>query len=204
VFLNNVQELVTNVLPHPLWKVMEEIHVSWQGPEKPAPSDVSALLSVRRRVVEKALVWLKRNNPLYKKIRIDTEEMDSWEAPSHGVPSQVYTRLERNKQSAWEKAQTGQLVPPTERGLEEGELMDIREVLATLERGDDVVDGETDIDEGSSSDCGDGCAEGGLDGGAGAIHEISASGMFALDAGPDIADGEKLQYVRKALGHDAA
>lgn len=90
VFLNNVQELVTNVLPHPLFKVMEEI----------GPRDLSALLSVQRRAVQKALVWLKRNNPLYEKIHIDTAEMDSWGAPSHGVPSQVYARLERNEQSA--------------------------------------------------------------------------------------------------------
>ncbi|KAL6406093.1 hypothetical protein AUP68_10655 [Ilyonectria robusta] len=55
VFPNNVQELATNVLPHPLLKVMDDIHVSWQGQEKPAPSDLSALLSVRRSAVEKAL-----------------------------------------------------------------------------------------------------------------------------------------------------
>ncbi|KAH6986693.1 hypothetical protein EDB80DRAFT_818352, partial [Ilyonectria destructans] len=61
-FPNNVQELVSKVLPHPLLKVMEEIHVSWQGPEKPAPRDLSGLLSVRRRVVERALVWLRKNN----------------------------------------------------------------------------------------------------------------------------------------------
>ncbi|EJT68750.1 hypothetical protein GGTG_13680 [Gaeumannomyces tritici R3-111a-1] len=142
VFPNNVQDLVSNVLPHPLVKVMDEIHVSWQGPEKPAPGDLSALLSVRRRVVEKALVWLKRNNPLYATIHIDTADMDTWEAPSHGVPSQVYARLERNEPSAWEKARTGQVVPPTERGLEEGELRDVREILAALERGDDVGGGE--------------------------------------------------------------
>ena len=29
VFPNNVQELVENVLPHPLLKVMDDIHVSW-------------------------------------------------------------------------------------------------------------------------------------------------------------------------------
>ncbi|OCK91224.1 uncharacterized protein K441DRAFT_438736, partial [Cenococcum geophilum 1.58] len=77
VFPNNVQELVTNVLPHPLLRVLDEIHVSWQGREKPAPSDLSALLSVRRHVVERALVWLKRHNPLYANIDIDTAEMDS-------------------------------------------------------------------------------------------------------------------------------
>jgi len=50
---------------------------------------------VRRRVVEKALAWLTRNNPLYAKIDIDTAELDSWDAPSHGVPRQIYARLER-------------------------------------------------------------------------------------------------------------
>jgi hypothetical protein len=32
------------------------------------------------------------------------------------------------------------------------------------------------------------------------IHEISLSGMFALDRGPDITDMEKLRYVCDALG----
>lgn len=73
VFPNNVQELATRVLPHPILKVMDDIHVSWQGPEKPVPSG----LSVRRRVVEKALVWLKRHNPLYVDIDIDTAELNS-------------------------------------------------------------------------------------------------------------------------------
>ncbi|KJZ68042.1 hypothetical protein HIM_12569 [Hirsutella minnesotensis 3608] len=45
VFPNNVQELATKVLQHPLLQVMDEIHVSWQGAEKPAPSDLSGLLS---------------------------------------------------------------------------------------------------------------------------------------------------------------
>ncbi|KAH7111446.1 hypothetical protein EDB81DRAFT_953900 [Dactylonectria macrodidyma] len=78
VFPNNVQELATKVLPHPLVQVMEEIHVSWQGAEKPVPSDLSGLLSVRRRVVEKALVWLKKNNPHDAEIEIDVTEMKSW------------------------------------------------------------------------------------------------------------------------------
>ncbi|KAH6956066.1 hypothetical protein BKA56DRAFT_463302, partial [Ilyonectria sp. MPI-CAGE-AT-0026] len=77
VFPNNVQELATKVLPHPLLKVVDEIHVSWQGAEKPAPSGLSSLLSVRRRVVERALVWLKKNNPQYAEIEIDTVEMES-------------------------------------------------------------------------------------------------------------------------------
>ena len=206
VFPNNVQDLVSNVLPHPLLKVMDEIHVSWQGSEKPAPADLSALLSVRRRVVEKALVWLKRNNPLYAKIYIDKAEMDTWETPPHGVPSQVYERLERNEPSSWEKARTGQVVPPTERGLEEGEAMDVREVLAALERGVDVGAGEACVSGGAGPESEDGgeevVAEPGV--AAAAIHEISSSGMFGLDVGPDVADVEKLRYVCDALGGRAA
>ncbi len=197
VFPNNVQELATNVLPHPLLKVMDEIHVSWQGREKPAPSDLSALLSVRRRVVERALVWLKRHNPLYANIDIDTAEMDSWEAPAHGVPSQVYGRLERNEPSAWEKARTGQVVPPTERGLEEDGPTDIREIMAMLGQEGDMVNNEAEEEGGEESDhvvASDSAAD--------AIHEISSSGMFTLDARPDIPDAEKLQYACDALRQD--
>ena len=198
VFPNNVQELATNVLPHPLLKVMDEVHVSWQGREKPAPSDLSALLSVRRRVVERALAWLKRHNPLYANINIDTAELDSWEAPEHGVPSQVYGRLERNEPSAWEKARTGQVVPPTERGLEEDGPTDIQEIMATLGQGRDVMsDGHESEEDGEDSD-----PVLDPDGTMDAIHEINSSGMFALDARPDIPDAEKLQYVCDAVTQD--
>jgi len=201
VFPNNVQELVTNILPHRLLRVMDEIHVSWQGKEKPAPSDLSALLSVRRRVVERALVWLKRHNPLYANITIDTAEMDSWEAPgsAQGVPSQVYERLERNEPSAWETARTGQVVPPTERGLEEDGPTDIREILAMLEQERDKAE-EEGCEYGEESDGVMDSEE--SDSAAEMIHEISSSGMFALDARPDVADTEKLQYVCDALGPD--
>jgi hypothetical protein len=87
VFPNNVQELATNILPHLLIKVIEEIHVSWHSVEKPAPSNLLMLLLVRRRIIEKALVWLKRYNPLYANIHINRAEMDSWDASPHGMPS---------------------------------------------------------------------------------------------------------------------
>ncbi|KAJ4224602.1 hypothetical protein NW757_014334 [Fusarium falciforme] len=190
VFPNNVQELVTNVLPHPLLKVLDEIHVSWQGSKRPAPSDLSALLSVRRRVVERALLWLKRHKPLYADIKINETELSSWDSPPHGVPSQVYDRLERNEPSAREKAQTGQLVPPTERGLEGEGNVDIREVLETLGQGHELEASDEAMVEPSDADG---------DAAAAMVHEISSSGMFALDGGPDVADLEKLRYVRDAL-----
>ena len=51
------------------------------GLEKLTLKDLSALLSVRRRIVERALVWLKRNNPLYANTPIDTAEMERWGEP---------------------------------------------------------------------------------------------------------------------------
>jgi len=189
VFPNNVQELVSNVLPHPLLKVMDDIHVSWHGRVKPTPWDLSALLSVRRHVVEKALVWLKRNNPHYAGIEIDTAEMESWEAPQHGVPAQIYERLELNQPLASEKARTANVVPPTERGFELGEAVDVREVLATLNEDATLEVEETDVGVDVE-----------IDGGAKAtIHEIGASGMFALDEQPDVADADKVMYACDAL-----
>lgn len=199
VFPSNAQQLVTRVLPHPLLKVMDEIHVSWQGAEKPAPKDLSLLLSVRRRVVERALVWLKRNNPHYAGIDINTAEMESWGSSPHGVPHQVYERLERDEPSAWEKTRTAQLVPQTERGLEPSGDVDVREILATLNesqaaRRDEIKEGGTVA--GSVS----GAPQDDANENREVVQEVSASGMFAVDAVPDVQDAEKLQYVYDALG----
>ncbi len=106
--------------------------MSCQGSEKPAPKDRSVLLLVRRRAVERALLWLNLNNRHYGDIGIDTAEMESWGAPIHGVPLQVYECLERDEPSALEKISMAQLVPRAERGLEAEDSWDVREILATL------------------------------------------------------------------------
>ncbi|PNP59973.1 hypothetical protein FNYG_14697 [Fusarium nygamai] len=189
VFPNNVQELATKVLPHPLVQVMEEIHVSWQGAEKPAPSDLSGLLSVRRRVVERALVWLKKNNPHYAEIEIDAAEMGSWGAPPHGVPPLVYDLMERNEPTAWEKTRTAQVVPPTERGMDD----------------EDIPSGETQgpgLSEGEGEGSCRGEAESEQLGKP--INEVTSSGMFVLDGPPDVPDVEKLLFACNAVNGDAA
>ncbi|KAJ6437585.1 membrane protein [Purpureocillium lavendulum] len=199
VFPNNVQELATKVLPHPLLQAMDEIHVSWQGAEKPAPSDLSSLLSVRRRVVERALVWLKRNNPFYAEIEIDTAEMESWGDPTHGVPPSVYERMERNEPSAWEKTRTAHVVPPTERAMDDEGSVEIEEIFAILnqrqETGDQAAEygpGEGGVDRDGSVACPEQNVQ--------AINEVTSSGMFALDGPPDVADVEKLRFACDAVG----
>ncbi|RKK60746.1 hypothetical protein BFJ69_g17203 [Fusarium oxysporum] len=203
VFPNNVQELTTKVLPHPLVQVMEEIHVSWQGVEKPAPSDLSGLLSVRRRVVERALAWLKKNNPHYAEIEIDAAEMESWGAPPHGVPPLVYDHMERNEPTAWEKTRTAQVVPPTERAMDDEDSVEIEEIFALLNQGEGAPTCKTGglvTDEANKSYC-----EGGAEAGQVTIpiNEVTSSGMFPLDGPPDVADVEKLRFACDAVSEGA-
>ncbi|KJZ68925.1 hypothetical protein HIM_11692 [Hirsutella minnesotensis 3608] len=183
---------------------MDEIHVSWQGAEKPAPSDLSGLLSVRRQVVERALVWLKRNNPHYADIEIDGAEMESWGAPSQSVPSVVYDRMERNEPSAWEKTRTAQVVPPAERAMDEDDPAEIEEVLAQLYQGQDVSDSQRRECEGNRGCEANSGSDAEPEGGGEMINEISSSGMFALDGQPDVSDAEKLRFACHAVGGDGA
>lgn len=203
VFPNNVQDLATKVLPHPLLQAMEDIHVSWQGEEKPAPSDLSSLLSVRRRVVERALTWLKANNPFYAEIEIDTAEMESWGDPTHGVPPSVYEHMERNEPSAWEKTRTAHVVPPTERAMDEDGSVEIEEILTALHQGEDST--RSDAGRRASNETYESRAEGGADSDqvVNRINEVTCSGMFALDGAPDIADVDKLRFACDAVGSGA-
>ncbi|KAH7186536.1 hypothetical protein DER44DRAFT_681763, partial [Fusarium oxysporum] len=75
VFPNNVEDLVTTVLPHPLLQTIENIHVSWSGANKPNQAEVGSLLQVRKSRVIAALLWLQKNNPLYRGIEINLDEI---------------------------------------------------------------------------------------------------------------------------------
>lgn len=203
VFPNDVQGLATKVLPHPLLRVMDEIHVSWQGAERPEPRDLSGLLSVRRRVVERALLWLKMNNPLYGEIEINAAEMESWGAPAHGVPTVVWERLERNEPTARERTRTAQVVPPSERAMDDEGAADIEEVLALLRQGLDPAEGRRDAGppRGSGDDhTEDADIRARPEEEAEVIHEVTSSGMFPLDGAPEVTDGDKIRFAREALG----
>ncbi|KAJ6437671.1 hypothetical protein O9K51_09878 [Purpureocillium lavendulum] len=180
VFPNNVQELAT----------------------KPAPSDLSSLLSVRRRVVERALVWLKRNNPLYAEIEIDVAEMESWGDPVHGVPALVYERMERNEPSAWAKTRTSHIVPPTERAMDDEGSVEIEEILTALNQGEDSARceaGRPGVSETHAYQTENGTEP---DQSAERINEVASSGMFALDGPPEVTDADKLLFACEAVAKD--
>ncbi|KAM4066730.1 PIF1 protein [Hirsutella rhossiliensis] len=165
VFPNNVQELATDVLPHPLFQVMDEIHVSWQGALRPTPSDLSSLLSR----------W-------------------SWGDPAHGVPPLVYERLERNEPSAWEKTRTAHVAAHGAGHGRRG-AVEIEEVLAMLNQGESTTSREAGEPEASEVDevRGQSCGE--ADDNAKTVNEVTSSGMFALDGPPDVADVDKLRML---------
>ncbi|XP_044714555.1 PIF1 protein [Hirsutella rhossiliensis] len=183
------------VLPHPL-QALDEIHVSWQGVEKPAPSDLSSLLSVRRRVVERALVWLKRSNPHYAEIEIDVAEMESWGDPIDRVPALVYDRMERNEPSAWEKTRTARCAAHGARHGRRGSV-EIEELFALLNQRQETggeAEGHGPNEEGAGRD-GVGASP---DQNVRPINEVTSSGMFGLDGPPDVADVEKLRMLSVA------
>ncbi|RSL82055.1 hypothetical protein CDV31_016968, partial [Fusarium ambrosium] len=193
VFPNNVQDLVTTVLPHPLLQSLEDIHISWHGPQRPAPSDLSKLLSVRRGAVERALLWLKEFNPHYRHIEIDKAELDSWGEPAHGVPSQIYDRIERDEPSAWEETRAAHIVPPAERGMDDTGPQSLEQIVDGLGRAYDENDVSYDEDQQLYDERSREELE--YEGMGSFLDEILTSGMFPLDTAPRATDADKLQFA---------
>lgn len=130
-----MQELVTKVLPHALVRVMEEIHVSWQGVEKPTPNDPSGLLSVQRQVVKRALVWLKKDNPRYADIEIGMAEPTP-RGPSAGIRAYGENRTVGMGKDAGGPGRSASRAWDGWRGS-----METGEMLAALEQGKDAPAG---------------------------------------------------------------
>ncbi len=87
VFANDIVG-VSRILPPSINDVAEQIRVIWVGPNTPKPKDISSLMSVSRRRVSQALVWLKENNRLYRDIEINLAEMRQWGDGEDWVPPQ--------------------------------------------------------------------------------------------------------------------
>ncbi|KAM4064047.1 PIF1-like helicase [Hirsutella rhossiliensis] len=113
------------------------------------------------------------------------------------VPPVVCERLERNEPSARERTQTAQVVPPSERAMDDGGAAEIEEILAMLRQGQDPAEGSRDVGLTCEDDDRDG-ARPEEDGDV--INEVTSSGMFPLDGAPDVADAEKIRFARDAVG----
>ncbi|KAK0745439.1 hypothetical protein B0T18DRAFT_307442, partial [Schizothecium vesticola] len=88
VFPNNIEDLTTNIHPHPITHTMSRIGICFLGPRQPLPKDVAFMLAVRPQKVRQALTWLKRNNPLYKDVEISNSNLRTYDdVVSHDIPS---------------------------------------------------------------------------------------------------------------------
>ncbi|KAM6504652.1 hypothetical protein FSOLCH5_015387 [Fusarium solani] len=111
--------------------------------------------------------------------------------------------MERNEPSAWEKTRTAQVVPPTERAMDDEGSVDIEEILTALNQGENSPRCETGT--AGANKAYESPAERGAELGQTAkpINEVTSSGMFALDGPPDVADVDKLRFACDAVGGGA-
>ncbi|KAH7184332.1 hypothetical protein DER44DRAFT_834834 [Fusarium oxysporum] len=123
--------------------------------------------------------------------------MNSWDTPAHGVPSQVFERLERNEPSAREKAQTAHIVPPTERGIDDHDPIDIQEIVGAL------LEEQNALGVATGYDCVNRDDERGADDKGERLYKTGSSVIFDLDDWPDIADAAKLRYLLESMGEAA-
>jgi hypothetical protein len=78
VFPNNTHDLTITVLPRTLQSTLENFLITWSGKDEPSDKDLSTYATIRPPVIEKALLWLKGNNPIYSNVDIDTERLSRW------------------------------------------------------------------------------------------------------------------------------
>ncbi|KAJ3568908.1 hypothetical protein NPX13_g6264 [Xylaria arbuscula] len=207
VFPNNVDDLVATVLPHPLLRTIENIYVSWSGLNRPSPAEVGTLLQVRKSRVTAALLWLQRNNPLYKDIEINHDEIQGWQyAENSTVPIVLMERMQREEPSAVEKTYTDPIVPTADRGLEENGFTSVEDLLASL-RPDPSGDTATPTENASTdqfhplpedpppSTLGPETTSRSGD----VLYETSTSGMFPLDGPAAFAQVDKLSFLAEAI-----
>ncbi|KAM4064088.1 PIF1 protein [Hirsutella rhossiliensis] len=184
VFPNNVQELATKVLPHPFASTVRDPHLvagrGEAGTERPVESLVGEAAGGRE-----GPCLAEAEQPHYAEIEIDAAEMESWETRYTGY-----------------RPRTAHVVPPTERAVDEEGPVEIEELFALLNQGQEAGgqgEGHGPNGEGAVRDGSDACPDQNVP----AINEVTSSGMFALDGPPDVADVEKLQFACDAVGEGA-
>ncbi|RXG41776.1 hypothetical protein VDGE_30528 [Verticillium dahliae] len=201
VFPNDVESLVTMILPHPLVSALDQVHVIWTGVERPTPRDVSKLLSVRPAALRSALQWLRENNSLYADIVVDEEEMAGWifEGGSH-VPTLAYQRMVRELETAEELIRTAQIVPPTDRGQDNPvQQPTVEDVVMELVEGairrptqpEPVVSvREFSLEEATAVET------------SNQVFELRSSAMFPIDDQAAFSEQDKLEFISSALQAD--
>jgi len=146
---------------------------------------------VRKSRVRAALSWLQRNNPLYKHVIINYNEIDCWQyAEGSSVPALIMETMQREEPSAVEKTQTDHIVPDTDRGLEENRFTSIEELVTSIQAySGDYPCLSTEQPEPALE------PEPTAGNGGDTVYEMSTSGMFPLDGPAAFAEADKLSFL---------
>ena len=188
VFPNNIHDLTTTVLPRTLESTLENFLITWSGKDEPSDKDLSMYATVRPQVIQRALVWLKENNPIYRNVEIDTERLSRWtptrvmsaiRACTHHVEPTVDEKMNTahytTAEDRGEKNETGEITP---------EDLGIRTAGERINRGTGDHLGATEsitIDEDET------------------IYERDSSGVFNTDSSLRSTDVDQLQFAVDAL-----
>lgn len=116
VFPSPISDLCTNVLPRALESTLENVLVVWSGKRRPEAKDLSSFLSIRPAYVARALVWLRRNNPLYANIQIDDDELTLW--TDDYIVECLRGCVQHFEPTAEEEARTANYIPSEDLGVE--------------------------------------------------------------------------------------
>jgi hypothetical protein len=207
VFPNDVENLVSKVLPHPMVDELERIHVCFVAPRKPVPTDIAWMMSVNPQRLKRALAWLKRYNPLYRDICISEKNLRSWGDWCAGteVPEAIFENMAPYELSPEDQIRAGHYVSAVERGREEQPVRTVEEVLAMLEhREDEAVRQENESN----------ARLGGLRTRYLQIEELDprhieqelvemvSTGMLGLDATADHSPRERLRLFQAGMAQD--
>jgi hypothetical protein len=83
-----IADMVGLTMPPPVKLLSATIAITYVGPKNIEKSCLPGTFRVRRRKVQKALTWLKANNPLYRNIVISNLRLD--QLPLNDVPDEVF------------------------------------------------------------------------------------------------------------------
>jgi hypothetical protein len=200
VFPGDLENIVSNILPHPLLQRLEHIHVSWSGHKRPEPEDISKLLRVRKKKVLDALEWLQIHNPLYQHIKIATENISQVEnMPGTDVPEAVYNSMTYNEPTVREKVSEAVIAtrsPDENHDITTDTSTECQAVIAELNAPDSS--GETIDDEAETNSSGfreEENAEG-LD----VLETFSTAAMLNVDDAYNIDNSiSQLKFIQQAL-----
>ena len=190
IFPNNLESLVSNVLPAPIIQHKESLHVCFIGPRQPLPQDLSFLLRVRPARIRKALLWLKEHNPLYRQIEISSQNLEQYADAVDEIPRALLDDMEQYVPNAQDVIQTGHYVPSAERGEPHSQEISIGDIMDSLRATDKAATGNDPVGDTEDDIEGEAGEEGRI---REEVEEITSSGMMAVDIPPDATAFEKLE-----------